>query len=556
MKPLIPLVVLFLSACAAPGPGPGDADGLAPEFGQPGEAGYHLFMAETALQRDQPALAATEYLRAARLSEDPSVAERATRIASAFGTRAEGLEAAQRWATLAPDDLHPRRFLVRLHLEDRDVERAVAELGFLRNAAGYADRAFLPLLPLVAEAPDRGIALDALAAVVDDYPDDASGAYVQAYLALGAGDVALAEAEAERAVALDLAWTEAAVLYARAIAAAGRVDEAIEWLAGRPEAAELPMQLERAVLLMSADRTVEARGTLERILAANPADPDVLRALGFLEYFDGNAEAARAAFMALLDTGRFANDALFYLGGIAEQQGEIEEAARLYSRISGGENLVTAQVRLALLMFRMGRPELAINHLELFAERKPDAAGELGAARAELLVRLGLPEDAVAVYDELLAQYPDDAGIRYARGMLHVELGQVDAAVADFEQVVAMYPDDPSALNALGYTLTDMTDRHDEALPLIQRALELEPDNPAILDSMGWVLFRLGRPEDALPYIESAWALQKDEEIGAHLGEVLWGLGRIDEARDVWLEAIIEFPGSQVLLDTMGRLDP
>jgi tetratricopeptide (TPR) repeat protein len=207
-------------------------------------------------------------------------------------------------------------------------------------------------------------------------------------------------------------------------------------------------------------------------------------------------------------------------------------------------------------MFRMGRPELAINHLELFAERNPDAAGELGAARAELLVRLGLPGEAVAVYDELLAQHPDDAGIRYARGMLHVELGQVDAAVADFEHVVAMYPDDPSALNALGYTLTDMTDRHDEALLLIQRALELEPDNPAILDSMGWVLFRLGRPEEALPYVESAWALQKDEEIAAHLGEVLWGLGRIDEARSVWLEAIIEFPGSQVLLDTMGRLDP
>jgi tetratricopeptide (TPR) repeat protein len=556
MKPLIPLVVLFLSACAAPGPGPGDADGLAPDFGQPGEARYHLFMAETALQRDRPALAATEYLRAARLSDDPSVAERATRIASAFGTRAEGLEAAQRWAALAPDDLHPRRFLVRLHLEDRDVERAVAELGFLRSAAGYADRAFLPLLPLLAEAPDRGIALDALAAVVDDYPDDASGAYVQAYLALGAGDVALAEAEAGRAVALDPGWTEAAVLYARAIAAAGRVDEAVEWLAGRPEAGELPMRLERAVLLMSADRTAEARVMLEEMLAANPAEPEVLRALGFLEYFDGNAEAARQAFLALLDTGRFTNDALFYLGGIAEQQGEIEEAAGLYSRVSGGENLVTSQVRLALLMFRMGRPELAINHLELFAARNPDAAVELGAARAELLVRLGLPEDAVAVYDELLAQHPDDVGILYARGMLHVELGQVDAAIADFEQVVAMYPDDPSALNALGYTLTDMTDRHDEALPLIQRALELEPANPAILDSMGWVLFRLGRPEDALPYIESAWALQKDEEIAAHLGEVLWELGRIDAARDVWLEAIIEFPGSQILLDTMGRLDP
>jgi tetratricopeptide (TPR) repeat protein len=556
MKLLIPLALMLLAACAAPGPESTDPDELAPDFGQPGDAGYHLLMAEIALQRDLPALAATEYLRAARASDDPSVAERATRIAVAFGTRAEGLEAAQRWAALAPDDLHPRRFLVRLHLEEGDRERAVAELGFLRAAAGQAERAFLPLLPLVVEAQDREAALDAMAAVVADYPDDASGAYVRAYLALRAGDMRLAEAEAGRAVALDPGWTEAAMLYARSMAADGRIDEALGWLAGRPEAADPEVQLEIAVMLMAGERNAEARALLEQLLAAHPADADALRALGYLEYFDGEPEAAQEAFMSLLATGRHTNDALFYLGGIAEQQGEIEEAARLYSRVSGGEHLVTAQVRLALVMFRMGRPELAINHLELFGQRNPGAAVELGAARAELLMRLGLPEDALEVYSELLERHPDDAMIRYARGLLHVELGQVTEALADFEHLVALYPDDPSALNALGYTLTDMTDRHEEAYPLIRRALALEPDDPAILDSMGWVLFRLGRPEEALPYIERSWALQRDAEIAAHLGEILWSLGRIDEAREIWLEAIIDFPGSQVLLDTMGRLDP
>jgi tetratricopeptide (TPR) repeat protein len=556
MKPLIPLVLLLLGACAAPGPEVANPDELAPDFGQPGEAGYHLLMAEIALQRDLPALAATEYLRAARASDDPSVAERATRIASAFGTQAEGLEAAQRWAVLAPDDLHPRRFLVRLHLDDGDRERAVAELGFLRSAAGEAERAFLPLLSLVAESHDRAAALDAMAAVVADYPDDASGAYVHAYLALRAGDLPLAETEARRALVLDPDWTDAALLYARAIAADGRVDEALAWLAARPEAAEPEVQLERAVMLMAAERNAEARTLLEALLAAHPGDADALRALGYLEYFDGESEAARQAFMALLATGRHTNDALFYLGGIAEQQGEIEEAARLYSRVSGGEHLVTAQVRLALVMFRMGRPELAINHLELFAQRNPGAGLELGAARAELMMRLGLPEDALAVYDELVERHPDEIVIRYARGLLHVDLGNVDEALADFEHIVALYPDDPSALNALGYTLTDMTDRHDEAYPLIRRALALEPDDPAILDSMGWVLFRLGRGEEALPYVERSWALHRDAEIAAHLGEILWSLGRIDEARDIWLEAIVEFPGSEVLLETMGRLDP
>jgi tetratricopeptide (TPR) repeat protein len=73
---------------------------------------------------------------------------------------------------------------------------------------------------------------------------------------------------------------------------------------------------------------------------------------------------------------------------------------------------------------------------------------------------------------------------------------------------------------------------------------------------MGWVLLRLGRPAEALPYLERALALQNDPEIAAHLGEVLWALGRKEDARAAWLEALVEFPGSSILLDTMGRLDP
>ena len=558
MKRLIPLVLVLLAACATPGPDAPDTDELAPDFGRPGEAGYHLLMAEIALQRDRPALAATEYLRAARASDDPEIASRATRVISAYGTREEGLEAARRWAELAPGDLHPRRFLASFYLQGGEVEKAARELALLRAAIDpdQVERPFLPLLPLSLEARDHAAALAAMATVVADYPQDASGAYTLGYLALRAGDAVRAQTEARRALELDPAWTDAALLYARAVAADGRADEALEWLAARPEAAERSMRLERAVMLMAAERNDEARALLEDLLGEEPADTDALRALGYLEYFDGRTEAARDIFMSLLASGDYTNDALYYLGGIAEQQGEIEEAARLYSRIDGGEHLVTAQVRLALLMFRMGRPELAINHLELFERRNPDAAPELGAARAELLTRLGMPEEALGVYDELLARFPDDFSARYARGLLHVQLDRIADAVADFSHLVASHPENPTALNALGYTLADQTNRYDEAYQLIYRALALEPENPAILDSMGWVLYRLGRPGEGLGYIERSWELLPDPEIAAHLGELLWSLGRADEAREIWLEAIVEWPGSQILLDTMGRLDP
>lgn len=558
MKLLVPLVLLMLAACASPGPASPDPDELAPDFGSPGDAGYHLLMAEIALQRDRPALAATEYLRAARASDDPEIAARATHVISLYGTREEGLESARRWAELAPDDMHPRRYLASFHLQGGDAEQAAAEIRRLRASIdeGAMQHPFLALLPLALESGDSAVALAAMAAVVADYPADASGAYVHSYLALRNGDPALAQAEALRALGLEPDWTDPALLYARALAAAGHTGEALAWLAARPEAQQRAVRLERAVLLMSAERIDEARQQLEELLAETPDDADALRALGYLEYFDERPVAAREAFTALLATGRYTDDALFYLGGIAEQQGDIEEGARLYSRVEGGEHLVTAQVRLALLMFRMGRPELAINHLELFARRNPGAELQLGGARAELLSRLGMQDEALAAYDDLLARHPDDFDVRYGRGLLLVQLGRVDDALEDFGHLVALYPDDPTALNALGYTLADRTERYAEAYELISRAIAEQPDSPAVLDSMGWVLYRLGRPGEGLPYIERAWELQPDAEIAAHLGELLWSLGRIDEARQVWLQAIVEWPGSEFLLETMGRLDP
>jgi len=556
MKPLVLILLALLAACAAPAPEPVDPDNRAPDLGEPGAPDYHLLMAEIAMQRDRPALAATEYLRAARASEDLELAERAARVTAAYGTAEEALAAARHWAALAPEATLARRFLARGYLRSNKAEMAIPELARLRADAGDAGRPFLALLPLLTAAEDREAARAALAAVVADYPEDASGAYAHAYLALRAGDAALAVAEAGRALSLAPEWTEAVVLRARAMAADGSVEEALAWLAERPDSGSRELQLERALMLMTAERNWEARRLLQDILAKSPGDADALRALGYLEYFAGHPAAAREAFMSLLAIGRHTDDAAFYLGGLAEQAGDLEEAARLYAGVTGGEHLVTAQVRLALLMFRMGRPELAVRHLQVFAQTHPQAAIELGMARAELLQRLGEPEEALAVYDGLLRRYPDNTMLLYARGILQIQGDDVESALADFERMVELRPDDPTALNALGFTLADLTERHAEAYALISRALEMAPESPAILDSMGWVLFRLGRAEEGLPYIQRSWTLQRDPEIAAHLGELLWSLGRVDQAREVWLEAIVDFPDSRILLETMGRLDP
>jgi Flp pilus assembly protein TadD len=119
---------------------------------------------------------------------------------------------------------------------------------------------------------------------------------------------------------------------------------------------------------------------------------------------------------------------------------------------------------------------------------------------------------------------------------------------------MVLKPEHAHAYNALGYSLADRGLRLEEAKALIQRALELTPGDPFITDSLGWVEFRLGNNDEALRLLQKAYATRPDAEIAAHLGEVLWAMGRQDEARRIWAEGRNRDAGNEVLRETLVRL--
>jgi predicted negative regulator of RcsB-dependent stress response len=71
---------------------------------------------------------------------------------------------------------------------------------------------------------------------------------------------------------------------------------------------------------------------------------------------------------------------------------------------------------------------------------------------------------------------------------------------------------------------------------------------------MGWVLYREGRVGDALPFLVDAYAEEHGADIAAHLGEVLWQLGKRDEAERTWAQADVLDPGNRLLKATRNRL--
>jgi tetratricopeptide (TPR) repeat protein len=309
-----------------------------------------------------------------------------------------------------------------------------------------------------------------------------------------------------------------------------------------------------ASLLLAAQQTDAARARLVALTQDALAAPAALRLLGLVDLQEGKLNDAGLRFAELLTTGKFLDDALYYLGMIAERRGDLERALRFYAQVQDGENAVPTLLRAAAILRAHGAAPAAEGLLDRLVEEQPLRAPELLAARARMYSEAGDLPQAAAVLQRAALEYPDSVELRYAVASLAEERGQVPAALRELKAVVKDRPDDPAALNAYGFTLADHNRRLTMAHRLIEQAYVSAPKNAAILDSFGWVLFRQGRGEQALPYLNAAYADDRGGDIAAHLGEVLWQLGRRAEAERIWSEGGQLDANNRLLKSTRVRL--
>ena len=175
-------------------------------------------------------------------------------------------------------------------------------------------------------------------------------------------------------------------------------------------------------------------------------------------------------------------------------------------------------------------------------------------SEAETLAANNQSDRAWNTLQQALKQYPDDLNLLYSRAMLAEKRNDLDQMERDLRAIIKREPDNAMALNALGYTLSDRTTRYTEAKALIQQAYDLNPDDPAVLDSLGWVNYRLGNLDEAERLLRQALERFPDQEVAAHLGEVLWANGKQREAKTIWGTFLKENPDSPILRKTILRL--
>ncbi len=236
-------------------------------------------------------------------------------------------------------------------------------------------------------------------------------------------------------------------------------------------------------------------------------------------------------------------DAILLSANLLEAQQQYELATVAYNSVPREDaGFHIAEIGRAAALRASGRREAAIEVLEQLAETHGDIP----------IVQITLGDNlrgedrydaASKAYDAAIALFEEEERgqwiVYYARGITHEREKRWDLAEPDFRKALELNPGQPQVLNYLGYSYVEMETNLDEALAMIEEAVAASPGSGYIIDSLGWVLYRMGRYEEAVEHMERAAELMAvDPIVNDHLGDVYWAVGRQIEAEFQWHRAL------------------
>lgn len=545
---------------------------------------YQLLIGEMEQRSGNAAAAYEILLDAARKTGDERLFRRAVEIALQGRAGDQALAAAQAWRTAVPSSVEAHRYAAQLLVGLNRAAEALDPLrALLANTPAPERPATISLLPrFFARAADRKTVAGVLEQALQPYatiPDTRLPTLLSnGRMRLLAEEPERALALAEQASRLDPA-SEGVALLALELMPAQPAAEAIVqgYLQAKPDTAAIRLSYVRA--LVNLQRYADAVAQLEHATRADPTLAPAWLSLGALRLElkqPREAEVALKRYLELSATrvepppptateegtieivsaspAEGLTQAYLLLAQAAEEQRDFMQAEQWLAKIDNADRAISVQLRRAALMAKQGKVREARELIRKVPERTPQDARAKLLAESQLMRELKDWAASYEVLTEANQRYTDDVDLLYEQAMMAEKLHKVDEMERLLRRVIELKPDHFHAYNALGYTLADRNTRLEEARDLVRKAHELAPNEPFIIDSLGWIEYRMGRRDEALRHLLRAYQARPDAEIGAHLGEVLWALGREDEARKVWREARERDSGNEVLKETLARL--
>jgi tetratricopeptide (TPR) repeat protein len=535
-----------------------------PAVGLSEELMFRYLSAEIAMQRGNAFAAYATMLSIARSTSDPRLARRATEMAMSGSLPAEALKAARVWHEIAPHSEEASQVLLSLQLQSNRADEAKQSLATLLSSSSPTT---LPLAignvqRLLSRLPDRARAASLLKELLEPYRDALDARLALAQMAMVSGDRAAAIKELQNTLTKFPASEIAALMLAQITEDKAEATKTlVDFLKKNPKAREVRLAYSR--MLFEQGKIADAKKEFKTLLQQTPNDQTALYALGLLSAQANemaDAEKYLSTYIGNLkdqpDRERDATQALMVLAQIAEDRNDEAGVMKWLQMVPvlGQSGAVNATIKRAQLQAKAGKLDEARKLLNEADVNNDDERVKLIIGEAQLLKESGKFGDAMRLLEDALELYKNNIDLLYELAMLAEKNQQFDLMESTLRKVIQLAPDSQHAYNALGYSLADRNLRLQEAYDLIKKALSLAPEDPFIMDSMGWVEFRLGRLEKAEELLKRAFAIKADPEIAAHLGEVLWVLGREDEAKKLWRNAGGKDSKNDTLKSTLKRL--
>ncbi|WP_296444746.1 tetratricopeptide repeat protein [Rhodoferax sp. UBA5149] len=566
------LLVVFVFALTANAQTPDNKVATPISSALDSELFYQLLLGELDAREGEPGAAYSLILDAARKTNDPRLYQRAVEIALQARSGDSALLAARAWKQALPASREANRYVLQILIGLNRLGEVLEPLKREIAATDPKDRAAtVASLPrYFARAIDKKLVATTVEQALTAYltvPKVGLAAWtVIGRMRFEAGDVSAAVDAARKAQAMDVKSEAPALLALSMMSPKVPQAEAIvkKYLEGKP-LAEVRMEYARA--LLEAQRYAEAAAQLQIITAEKPDYPKGWLIRGALELEDGKPAIAERSLkhyveLALAkrtgashaETGRGLVQAYLSLAQIAEQRKDFVEADTWLKRIDSKGDLLNAQLRRASILARQGKLEEARKLIRSQPEKSAADARLKVTAEVQLLRDSKQYKGAYDLLAEATTRNPNDFDLVYDQAMMAEKLGNLEEMERLLRRVIAGKPEYQHAYNALGYSLAERNTRLPEARQLILKALEYAPGDPFISDSLGWVEFRSGNMAEALRILQGAFKAKPDAEIAAHLGEVLWNMGRRDEAISIWKEGAQINGENETLLEMLKRL--
>lgn len=495
---------------------------------------YNLLIAELATHAQNFPLAIEKYLLEAQSTRDAGLASHATRL-SLYGRNLDAaLSSTQLWLEIEPDNEKAASIYADLLTQAGETLHA---LDILESQLTYGRKPNFGILSQTTlVAGDRQLVklLARLAPLVEQHPDHVELLFT--YTLLLQKNQQHAEALAALALIKDdqANPAQAALLKAQLLedlygaeTAAKNLSKAIK---KQPD--ERSLRLFYAKLLTRFNLN-GAEQAFAYLLKATPNDTDILFSHAVIANENRHYEVARRSFEKLISHNHRVMVSHYYLGQIDERQNEVNAAIARYRQVKAGKYFMPATQRLINLQAAQGQLLDARRYLASLRIATPIQAPNFWALEAALLKTHGHPEEAYGLLSQAIERFPEQLLLRLERALICEQLNDFATLESDLRFILSRDPDNITALNALGYSLSNRAGRYEEALVLVKKAFNLRPDDPAIIDSLGWAQYRLGKLDQATIHLENAFKQFPDDEVAAHLIEVYWVNGEQNKARSV-----------------------